>query len=205
MIYAFLIHSSENVGQIFFSHFYSGEGNDQSKISRQQTIIRKVIEDKSFQQHAASYYPTRLDLRVLSQSTINSLTTSKKISETYSATSAEIKHIPVPTEGVVMINAPGLFENNLVAVWKQFGDLMFTAVCDPRDNLAIFGNTTLLVIEQVCSRFGINKLGKKIVEETDQVELIIAPFFRQGVPLFVNNSLHRYMAKSEESSRPFLV
>ena len=205
MIYAFLVHSAESVGAVYFSHFYTGEGNDQAKASRQQTIIRKVIEDKTFQQHSASYYPTRLDLRVLSTQTVNSLTTSKRISDSYTAPSSESKNIPVPTDGVVLISSSAIFEENLAGVWKQFGDIMFTVVCSRSDNLTLLSNTLLLIIEQISRTFGINKLDKHITEEPDQVELIITPYFRGGSPLVTNYSLHRCIIKAEETERLFIT
>lgn len=204
MIYAFLIHSAENVGAVHFSHFYTGEGNDQSKASRQQTIIRKVLEDKTFQQQSASYYPTRLDLRVLSSHTVNSLTTSKRITETYPIGNSEAKTIPVPTDGVVLIGQSGLFEECHAGVWKQLGDVMFTVVCSRTDNLTLFSNTLLLIIEHLCRIFGLNKLEKLVAEEPDQVELVITPHFRGGSPLIANYSVHRSMVKADESDRPFM-
>ena len=205
MIYAFLIHSAENIGTLHFSHFYTGEGNDMSKPSRIQTIIRKIIEDKTFQQHSASYYPTRLDLRVLSTQTVNSLTTSKRIIDTIPSGNSEPKSIAVPTDGVVLMGSSPLFEDSLAGVWKQFGDIMFTVVCSRNDNLSLFSNTLVLIIEHLCRIFGVNKLEKLIGEEPDQVELVITPYFRGGTPLITNYSLHRAIVKAEDSARPFMT
>ena len=200
MIYAFLIHSSENVGSIFFSHFYTGEGNDQSKTSRQQTIIRKVIEDKTFQQHSASYFPTRIDLRVLSQSTINSLSTTKKVSETCNRN----KGITPPLEGTVLLNSPSLFEGSLVAIWRQFNELVFTTVCDARDNLSLISNSNLHIIDSLCRKFTPQHLERRIVEQPDEVEIIISPVHRNGTPLIINHSVHRFLVKSGGPVGPYM-
>ena len=203
MIYAFLIHSAESVGSVFFSHFYTGEGNDQARTSRQQLIVRKVIEDKSFQQHSVSYFPTALDMRVLSQASLNSLTTRKKVSEGYTGT-LDGQELYPPMDGVVMLPASGLFERGLVAVWKQHGGIMFTIVCDCRDNFTLVANTCVLIVEQVSRKFGTGKLDRRITDEPDEVELIITPFFRQGDPLVVNHSLHRFMIGHEGDHRPLV-
>lgn len=204
MIYGFLIHSADNVGAVFFSHFYTGEGNDGLKTSRQQAIVRKVVEDKSFQQHAAACFPTRLDLRAVSSATVNDLTTAKKVSETYSASSSSVPVMATPTGGIVLLNSPGISQNNLAAVWKQFGDTLFTIVCERTDNLSLIANTCVVLIEHLARRFGINKLGKSISEQPDEVEAIITPYLGLGSPVIVNHSLHRFMMKSEEGFRPFL-
>jgi hypothetical protein len=204
MIYAFLIHSAENVGAVYFSHFYTGEGNDELKTSRQQAIVRKVVEDKSFQQHAASCFPTRLDIRAVSSAAVNDLTTAKKVSETFSTSSASVPVMANPTGGIVLLNSPGISQNNLAAVWKQFGDTLFTTVCDRTSNLPLVASTCVLLIEHLARQFGINKLGKSILEQPDEVEAIIAPYLGIGSPLVVNHSLHRFMIKSEEGFRPFL-
>jgi hypothetical protein len=201
MIYAFLIHSADNVNSVLFSHFYTGEGNDKTP-GRLQGIIRKVIQDKSFQQHAASYFPTRLDLRTIPSATINSLTTSKKVSETYPSDSASTtSRLSVPKEGIVFLPGPG----RLAAIWNQFGNLTFTVVCEQSaDNLVQVSKTVLLIVEHVCRRFGVNKLEKSIAEQPDEVEHIITSYFRVGSPTLINFSLHRAMVKADDGQRPFL-
>lgn len=203
MIYAFLIHSAESVGIVHFSHFYTSEGNDHSKPSRQQTIVRKVIEDKTTQQHSASYYPTRIDMHVISPATLDSLTTTKKGPDMYSAHSAAVKSLPVPTEGLVLVRASRVFEKNLITVWRQFGDLIFSITCERGDNLQLVSNALLLIIEQICRKFGVTKLHKLIEEEPDTVEQIITPHTRLSTPLIINHSLHRFMSKENDSYSPF--
>jgi hypothetical protein len=205
MIYAILINGAENVGATYFSHFYTGEGNEGDKIARQQAIIRKVIEDKSFQQQAASFYPTRLDVRVVSPATLNSLTTSKKVSETYPASAHETSAgLPQPNEGVVLLSPSPHFRNQMAAVWHQFGDILFTLVCEQTDNLVVMGNTLLLIIEHVARRFGVNRMDKHITEKPDEVEHIVCTYLRLGYPLLVNHSLHRFIAKAEDGNRPYM-
>ena len=205
MIYAILIHSAENVGATYFSHFYTGEGNDSDKIARQQAIIRKVIEDKSFQQQAAAYYPTRLDLRVVSSATLNGLTTTKKVSETYHSHASETSaSLPPPNEGIVLFPHSPHFTNQMAAVWNQFGDILFTLVCEQTDNLSLMANTLHLIIEHVARHFGINRLDRAITDKPEEVETIVCTYLRLGFPLLVNHSLHRVIVKAEEGSRPYL-
>ena len=99
----------------------------------------------------------------------------------------------------------GLFKSNLVAIWRQFGNLLFTLVCEPTDNLSLLANTLVLVVEQIVRKFGANKIDKRIVDEPDGIEAVISPFFRQGNPLVVNHSLHRFMIRSEDGPRAFTV
>ena len=114
------------------------------------------------------------------------------------------RSLPVPTEGVVLIHASLLFEKNLVAIWKQLGDLVFSITCERHDNLSLISNALLLIIEQICIKFGVNKLRKHIEEEPDTVELILSPHVRQGSPLLINYALHRFIVKAEDAYRPFL-
>ena len=203
MIYSFLIHSADSVALTHFSRLYTSEGNDRYKSSRQQTIVRKILEDKASQQHSASYYPTRLDMRGLSQSTLNALTTSKKVSDMYLGGDACGKSLPMPTEGVVLLSASRIFQDNLAAVWRQFGDLMFSITCARDDNLTLVSNTLILIIEQICRKLGVNKLHKLIADEPDTLELIITPHLNHAAPLILNHSLHRCMIKEDDRPRPF--
>ena len=196
-IYGFLIHSSENVGSIYFSHFYTAEGNDPTKATRQQTIVRKVMEDKSFQQHSVSHYPTKLDLRVISQSSLNSLNTTKKASECYPGSDPEQNRVPMPIEGVVMLGSTtGVFSKSLVAIWRQFGSITLSLVCDPRDNLTIAANSLVLIADRLGRRFGTKAIEKHILDEPDEIESIVSTFFQQGNPLITNHSLYRFMLRN---------
>jgi hypothetical protein len=197
-VYAFLIHSSENVGSIYFSHFYTAEGNDPSKATRQQTIVRKVIEDKSFQQHSVSHYPTKLDLRVISQASFNAMNTTKKASECYPGTDTDNERTPIPIEGVVVLgSSSGLFSKSLVAIWRQLGTITLSLVCDPRDNLIIAANSLVLVADRLGRKFGTRGIEKQLLDEPDEIESIISPFFHQGNPLVTNHSLYRFMLTND--------
>ena len=143
-------------------------------------------------------------MRVISPATLDSLTITKKSPDMYSAHGAAVKSLPVPTEGVVLIRASGIFEKNLIAVWRQFGDLIFSVTCDRGDNLPLVSNALLLIIEQICRKFGVTKLHKLIEEEPDTVEQIITPHTRLASPLIINHSLHRFMTKETDCYRPFL-
>ena len=203
-IYAFMIHSSENIGSVHFSQFYTGEGNDHAKATRLQTIVRKVMEDKSFQQHSTAHFPTRLDMRSIPQSALSTLTTTKKLADYYSTIPADTSTIPPPLEGVALIPESGIFETGKAAIWRIFGDMLFTIVCDARDNLTLVSNTTTLIVEHLCRRFGQSKLQQRVVSEPEEVETVVGSYLKLGSPLMVNYSLHRYMALSEENSRPYI-
>ena len=197
-VYAFLIHSSENVGSIYFSHFYTAEGNDPSKATRQQTIVRKVIEDKSFQQHSVAHYPTKLDLRVISQASFNAMNTTKKASECYPGSDSDHNRTPVPIEGVVVLgSSSGLFCKSLVAIWRQFGTITLSLVCDPRDNLSITANSLVFIADRLGRKFGTKSIEKQVLDEPDEVESIVSPFFHQGNPLITNHSLYRFMLRND--------
>jgi hypothetical protein len=201
-IYAFIIHSAENVGSVYFSHFYTSEGNDTLHVTRQQAIIRKVLEDKSFQQQSVSFFPTRLDMRVISTATMNSLNTTKRVSDCYPSTTSHTHAIPAPLEGVTFIQPTGeLFANNMTAIWRQYEDIIFTAVCDMGDNLTVVANDLILIVEEVVRRYGVKKLDEKIVNEPDGIEAIIVSFFRQGNPLIINHSLHRFLIGIDDDTR----
>ena len=204
MIYAIIIHSTENGAAVHFSHFFTGEGNDESKLARQQMIIRKVVEDKTFQQHAASHFPTKIDLRALSPATILGLTTTKKVSETYQYTASGPPICSIPTTGIVLLNASSIFQNNLAAIWRQFGDLLFTILCERTDNLSMISSNVVMLIEQLCREFGVNKLEQSITEKPEEVETIVLTYMRTGFPLISNHSLFRFIVKSDEGVRPFV-
>jgi hypothetical protein len=197
-VYGFLIHSSDNVGSIYFSHFYTPEGNDPIKATRQQTIVRKVIEDKSFQQHSVSHYPTKLDLRVISQTSFNSMNTTKKASECYPGTEPDHDRAPIPIEGVIVLGSTnGLFSKGLVTIWRQYGSIILSVVCDPRDNLTLFANSLVFIADRIGRKFGTRGVEKRILDEPDEIESIVSPFFHQGTPLITNHSLYRFILRND--------
>jgi hypothetical protein len=205
-VYAFLIHSADNVGSIYFSHFYTPEGNDPIKATRQQTIIRKVIEDKSFQQHSVSHYPTKIDLRVISQASFNAMNTTKKASECYPGTETDKDRVPIPIEGVVVLGSTtGLFSKGLVTIWRQFGSIILSIVCDPRDNLTLTANSLVLIADRIGRRFGTRGIEKHILDEPDEIESMVSPFFHQGNPLLTNHSLYRFLLRNERSFSGMII
>lgn len=200
-IYAFFIHGPESTGSVLYGQFYTGEGNDGAKITRQQTIVRKVNEDKSFQQQAASYFPTKLNVDAISDEVMDSLTMSKKVTDY--CTNTETSSIPPPTEGIVNI-AEVLFKTNKVAIWRLFENMTFTTVCDPGDNLTLISNNMILIFEHLTKKLGPKKLQQRITNEPDEVEAIVSQYIQNGSPLLANCSLFRAMAFAEEGSRPYL-
>lgn len=205
-VYAFLIHSADNVGSIYFSHFYTPEGNDPIKATRQQTIIRKVIEDKSFQQHSVSHYPTKIDLRVISQASFNAMNTTKKASECYPGTETDKDRVLIPIEGVVVLGSTtGLFSKGLVTIWRQFGSIILSIVCDPRDNLTLTANSLVLIADRIGRRFGTRGIEKHILDEPDEIESMISPFFHQGNPLLTNHSLYSFLLRNERNLSGMII
>jgi len=137
---------------------------------------------------------------------MNALNTTKKASECYPGSIGEADRAPPPIEGALVLNSSGgLFQTNLVAVWRQFGNILFTTVCDTRDNLILMANTMVLIVDRVTRKFGPSKIEKRIMDEPDEVEMIISPFLRQGTPLMINHSLHRFMTKDESGLRTFIA
>lgn len=201
-VYAFLIHSPESVGTVYYSRFYSGEGNNSARVTRQQTLVRKVLEEKSFQQQSVSHFPTKLDVEAIPSQVLEGLTMSKKVTDYYST--AEPVTIPIPMEGVAVISASELFEISKVAIWRQFGSLLFTIVCDTSDNLTLLSNNMILIMEHLSRKMSPNKLQQRIVAEPEQVEAIVGQYIQNGIPLLCNYALHRLMALAEDGKRPYL-
>ncbi|CAK0882123.1 unnamed protein product [Prorocentrum cordatum] len=52
MVYGLMIHSVDSSQTLHFSIFYTPEGNDGHKKTRQQTIMRRILEEHLFQTHS---------------------------------------------------------------------------------------------------------------------------------------------------------
>ena len=205
-LYAFLIHSIESVGLVFYSRFYTGEGNDHAKGTRQQTIVRRVVEDKSFHQNAIARFPTKLNLATITAETLSSLTLSKKVTDYHSTIPSDNSALPSPSEGVVIIACENsvLFETDKVAVWRICGDMILTTVCDPRDNLTLISSNMGLIMEHLCRRLGQHKLQQRIINEPEEIEAVLSQYVHNGCPLLANYALHRFMALAEDADRPYI-
>ena len=49
MVYAVIIHSVDSCQTVYFSYFYTSEGNDGQRKTRQLAIMRRILEEHFFQ------------------------------------------------------------------------------------------------------------------------------------------------------------
>lgn len=54
MVYALLVHSVDSCERLFFSKFFTPEGNDSRKRPREHHVMRRILEEHQFQRHAAN-------------------------------------------------------------------------------------------------------------------------------------------------------
>lgn len=63
MVYGIMIHSVDSCQTLHFSNFYTAEGNDSRKKTREQMIMRRILEEHLFQRHSSTSEMSRLNMK----------------------------------------------------------------------------------------------------------------------------------------------
>mmetsp|Transcript_1676 Transcript_1676/g.3494 ORF Transcript_1676/g.3494 Transcript_1676/m.3494 type:complete len:196 (-) Transcript_1676:298-885(-) len=184
MVYALLIHSVDSSQSLHFSIFYTPEGNDGNKKTRQQSIIRRILQEHLFQKHSGDQQNT---------------TKSKTPEESdwlfrFTADSKNTSQIGMDyTEGILRLQASSLFQHPKLVVWKQVEQVVYTLVCEPLDNPLLASNFLTYFVAELSDQF---RKGSSIADEVaarpDEVLVILNWLLPDGRLIFANNHLRMY-------------
>mmetsp|Transcript_58512 Transcript_58512/g.164035 ORF Transcript_58512/g.164035 Transcript_58512/m.164035 type:complete len:201 (-) Transcript_58512:266-868(-) len=188
MVYGLMIHSVDSSQTLHFSIFYTPEGNDGNKKTRQQNIMRRILEEHLFQTHSGDQHS--LMKSKASSGLDDADWLFRFASDSKSSAQPGIDY----TEGILRLQASSLFEYPKLVVWKQVDKVVYTLVCEPLDNALLASNFLTLFIHELNDHF---RKGGSIVEEVaarpDEVLAILNFLLPGGQLLFANVQLYKHL------------
>lgn len=187
MVYGLMIHSVDSSQTLHFSIFYTPEGNDSHKKTRQQTIMRRILEEHLFQTHSGDQHGS---VRSKAASTLDDDWLFRFTSDAKSAGQPGMEY----TEGIIRLHSSPLFESPKLIVWKQVDKVVHTLVCEPLDNTLLASNFLTLFVHELNDHV---RKGGSVVEETvarpDEVLTILNFLLPGGQLLFTNLHLYKHL------------
>ncbi|CAE7359269.1 CAMK4 [Symbiodinium sp. CCMP2456] len=174
---------------LHFSIFYTPEGNNTYKKTRQQTIMRRILEEHLFQTHSG-------DQHTVVKSKVSSLDDADWLFRFSSDTKPAAYKAQAGfdyTEGILRLQASSLFEYPKLVVWKHVDKVVYTLICEPLDNPLLASSFLTLFVHELSDHF--RKAGSLVDEVSarpDEVLAILNFMLPGGQLLFVNSNLHRF-------------
>mmetsp|Transcript_81192 Transcript_81192/g.251991 ORF Transcript_81192/g.251991 Transcript_81192/m.251991 type:complete len:201 (-) Transcript_81192:52-654(-) len=188
MVYGLMVHSVDSSQTLHFSFFYTPEGNDGRKKTRQQTIMRRILEEHLFQMHSGDQHSS------VKSKASSSLDDADWLFRFASDSKSCAQPGPDYTEGILRLQASALFECPKLVVWKQVDRVVYTLVCEPLDNPLLASNFLTLFVNELNDHF---RKGGSVVEEVaarpDEVLAILSFLLPGGQLLFANIHLYRHL------------
>eukprot|EP00439_Symbiodinium_sp_Y106_P063473 s1736_g9.t2 len=189
MVYGLMIHSVDSSQTLHFSIFYTPEGNNTYKKTRQQTIMRRILEEHLFQTHSG-------DQHTVVKSKVSSLDDADwlfRFSSDAKPAAYKAQAGFDYTEGILRLQASSLFEYPKLVVWKHVDKVVYTLICEPLDNPLLASSFLTLFVHELSDHF--RKAGSLVDEVSarpDEVLAILNFMLPGGQLLFVNSNLHRF-------------
>eukprot|EP00928_Gymnodinium_smaydae_P054140 TRINITY_DN37964_c0_g1_i1.p1 TRINITY_DN37964_c0_g1~~TRINITY_DN37964_c0_g1_i1.p1 ORF type:complete len:201 (-),score=33.52 TRINITY_DN37964_c0_g1_i1:62-664(-) len=188
MVYGLMIHSVGSSQTPHFSIFYTPEGNDAHKKTRQQNIMRRILEEHLFQTHSGDQHS---NVRSKAASPLDDADWLFRFtSETKSAPQPGVDY----TEGILRLPASALFEQPKIVVWKQVDKVIYTLIFEPLDNSLLASNFLTLFIHELREH---TRKGAGIAEELaarpDETLAILNFLLPGGQLLFTNFHLYKHL------------
>ncbi|CXI73737.1 conserved Plasmodium protein, unknown function [Plasmodium berghei] len=146
MVYGIIIHSSESE-QIYFSTYYNLVNNDINQSSRQQIIIKKVIEE-------INYY--KEDKENNENTNKNNKDKYLDIFGVFIPSRTSYNEFKIDNEGFFKIENISLFKNKINIMWKVLNKVCYTLMFSPHENIHMadnFLNTLIYVLMENYEKF----------------------------------------------------
>ncbi|CEL92266.1 unnamed protein product [Vitrella brassicaformis CCMP3155] len=171
MVYGLMIHSVDSSHRLFFSIFYSPEGNDGQKKTRQQTIMRRILEEHLFQTQCASdappkpvpkgrmHFPSPMTHSSAALPSGAAAADDDWFLRLYANTDSGSRRSSPPaaaadiTEGILRFQPSPLFQTPKLVVWKQMDKVAYTLICEPLDNVLLATTFLTLFVHVMIEHF----------------------------------------------------
>eukprot|EP00743_Colponemidia_sp_Colp-15_P007675 GILK01008308.1.p1 GENE.GILK01008308.1~~GILK01008308.1.p1 ORF type:complete len:203 (-),score=11.93 GILK01008308.1:82-690(-) len=196
MVYGFLIHSLTSARTLYFSIFFTPEGNNDQKKIRQQTITRKILEEHLFRNQCHEMLKSSSSYSNAEMEWFRSLASSE-----HKPRPAMTDSLDTNREGVFRIPADSSFSEPKFVVWQQSDSIAYTLICEPYENLLLANNFISLFITTLRDHFrvGPTVLATEIVSHPDDILVFLSHFLPCGQLLFTNLHLAKHLASVAEA------
>jgi len=188
MVYGLMVHSVDSSQTVHFSIFYTPEGNDGRKKTRQQTIMRRILEEHLFQMHSGDQHNS------VKSKASSSLDDADWLFRFTSDSKSSAQPGLDYTEGILRLQASALFDYPKLVVWKQVDKVVYTLVCEPLDNPLLASNFLTLFVNELNDHF---RKGGSVMEEVsarpDEVLAMLNFLLPGGQLLFSNFHLYKHL------------
>ncbi|CAK8993682.1 Calcium/calmodulin-dependent protein kinase type IV [Durusdinium trenchii] len=189
MVYGLMIHSVDSSQTLHFSIFFTPEGNNAYKKTRQQTIMRRILEEHLFQMHSGDQHTT---VKSKASSSLDDADWLFRFTDSKPAAFKAQAGFDY-TEGILRLQASTLFEYPKLVVWKHVDKVVYTLICEPLDNPLLASNFLTLFVHELSDHF--RKAGNMVEEVSsrpDEIFTILNLMLPGGQLLFTNSNLHRH-------------
>eukprot|EP00434_Breviolum_minutum_P011358 symbB.v1.2.010023.t1/scaffold650.1/size176305/2 len=190
MVYGLMIHSVDSSQTLHFSIFYTPEGNNSYKKTRQQTIMRRILEEHLFQMHSGDQHTT---VKSKASSSLDDADWLFRFTSDSKPAAFKVQNGFDYTEGILRLQASSLFEYPKLVVWKHVDKVVYTLICEPLDNPLLASNFLTLFVHELSDHF--RKAGNMVEEissRPDEIFTILNFMLPGGQLLFTNSNLHRH-------------
>eukprot|EP00933_Yihiella_yeosuensis_P008486 TRINITY_DN11395_c0_g1_i1.p1 TRINITY_DN11395_c0_g1~~TRINITY_DN11395_c0_g1_i1.p1 ORF type:complete len:205 (-),score=9.93 TRINITY_DN11395_c0_g1_i1:137-751(-) len=192
MVYGLMIHSVDSSQTLHFSIFYTPEGNNVHKKTRQQTIMRRILEEHLFQTHSGDHHSTvksKASTALDDADWLFRFTTDQSRQATFKAQPGFDY-----TEGILRLQASTLFEYPKLVVWKHVDKVVYTLICEPLDNPLLASNFLTLFVHELSDHFRkAGNLVDEISSRPDEILAMLSFLLPGGQLLFTNSNLHKHL------------
>ncbi|SCN61792.1 conserved Plasmodium protein, unknown function [Plasmodium chabaudi adami] len=173
MVYGIIIHSSESE-QLYFSTYYNLVNNDINQTSRQQIIIKKVIEE-------INYY--KEDKENYENTNKNNKDKYLDIFGVFIPSRVPNNEFKIDNEGFFKIENISLFKNKINIMWKVLNKVCYTLMFFPHENIHMadnFLNTLIYVLMENYEKLGKSNKNNMNKFNPDTVLAILYFFLPKG-------------------------
>mmetsp|Transcript_44878 Transcript_44878/g.104618 ORF Transcript_44878/g.104618 Transcript_44878/m.104618 type:complete len:204 (+) Transcript_44878:51-662(+) len=191
MVYGLMIHSVDSSQTLHFSIFYTPEGNNAYKKTRQQTIMRRILEEHLFQTHSGDQHTT---VKSKASSSLDDADWLFRFSSDSKPATYKAQPGFDYTEGILRLQASTLFEYPKLVVWKHVDKVVYTLICEPLDNPLLASNFLTLFVHELSDHFRkAGSLVEEVSSRPDEILAILNSMLPGGQLLFINSNLHRFL------------
>eukprot|EP00298_Acanthocystis_sp_HF-20_P008821 c17920_g1_i1.p1 GENE.c17920_g1_i1~~c17920_g1_i1.p1 ORF type:complete len:182 (+),score=56.34 c17920_g1_i1:73-618(+) len=172
MVFGFIIHSLDKDGvtnsyPIWFSSFFTPEGNDQLKKKRENFIARRVQEEHDFRVRCRAVYRT-----------------------------GDEQAISTSEDGVLPLKQSDFFQSGKVVVWEQVARVVFVLILERHENRLLAANFLSRFISGLADHFknpSFPSSPKEILSHSDELHVMLHNMLPCGQLLFGNRSFMKHL------------
>ncbi|SCN12116.1 AP-5 complex subunit sigma-1, putative [Plasmodium malariae] len=186
MVYGIIIHSAECHEKLYFSSYYSIESNDKNQYVRQQTIMKRVIEEIKYYEESKEIFENTTKNNKEKYFDLIGKFLSKNANNT----------IKIESEGFFRIVDPSLFKNKINIMWKVLNKICYTLVLFTHENIHLadyFLHTFIITLRERNDKIKKNMRNNTNLFNPDTVLAILYFFLPKGQLMLINQNYTKFL------------